>query len=121
MTPPFRTIVRAALLCLATTVTAPMAFSQTMSASDCHGRLQDKAACMKEAGAAKQAMRRGNLTDESPGALQANALARCNRQPTQDQAECEARVRGTGNTKVEGSVMGGGLIRSTTTRVPAKR
>jgi hypothetical protein len=44
-----------------------------------------------------------------------NALERCQRQPADARGACEDRVRGTGQTTIEGSVMGGGLLRETVT------
>ena len=38
---------------------------------------QDKAACIREAGAAAQASRQGNLTHASDATYRQNALARC--------------------------------------------
>ena len=78
---------------------------------------QDRAACIREAGAARQEARRGGLTS-APDYLQ-NALARCQPQPPTERLACEQRVRGTGMTSIEGSVLGGGLIRETVTPVPS--
>lgn len=85
----------------------------------CDGKQQDRAACLREAGAARQEAQRGGLSNAGPGAESRNALARCQLQPHADRADCEARVKGTGQTSTEGSVMGGGLIRETVTPVPA--
>jgi uncharacterized protein YgiB involved in biofilm formation len=84
----------------------------------CGHNQQDRAACIREAGAARQAAARGGLT--SAPDYRANALARCNLQPPADRSACEARVLGSaGNTdsRVEGSVMGGGVIRESVTTV----
>ncbi|MDR6857308.1 hypothetical protein [Variovorax guangxiensis] len=83
----------------------------------CDGVQQDREACRREAGAAKQESQRGGLT---PGdQAEQNALARCQLlQPAADRADCEARVRGAA-TSTSGSVMGGGVIRETVTPVPA--
>lgn len=88
----------------------------------CGHNQQDRAACIREAGAARQAAARGGLT--SAPDYRANALARCGLQQPADRADCEARVLGgSGNTSaaMEGSVMGGGVIREsvTTTVRPA--
>lgn len=92
----------------------------------CGHNQQDRAACIREAGAARQAAARGGLT--SAPDYRANALQRCGLQQAGDRADCEARVLGgSGNTAagIEGSVMGGGVIResvTTTVRtVPAMR
>ena len=59
---------------------------------------QDRATCLKEAGAALAEARRGNLND------------------AQGQTDCLARMRGEGTT--EGSVAGGGILREKVTIVP---
>lgn len=84
----------------------------------CDGIQQDRAACIREAGAAQQASQTGALTTPSPDAAMQNALARCQNQPAEDQRACRDRVRGTGNTDIEGSVLGGGAIRETVTPIP---
>ncbi|SFO88144.1 hypothetical protein SAMN05216567_103172 [Variovorax sp. OK605] len=90
--------------------------------SVCGHNQQDRAACIREAGAARQEAARGGLTGAPD--YRANALARCGLQQPADRADCEARVLGgAGNTRaaVDGSVMGGGVIREsvTTTVMPA--
>jgi hypothetical protein len=86
----------------------------------CDGVQQDRAACLREAGAAREEARRNGLTSAAPTSYEQNALARCNLQTNpSDQAACEARMRGTGSTAIDGSVMGGGLIRETVTPIPA--
>lgn len=87
----------------------------------CDGVKQDRAACLREAGAAQQEARRNGLTSASSTRYEDNALARCQLQPISDRAACEARVTGSGagRTSVDGSVAGGGLIRETVTPIPA--
>jgi hypothetical protein len=85
----------------------------------CDGVQQDRAACLREAGAARQEAQRNGLSSASPIAYDQNALARCQLQPVADRADCEARVKGTGMSSTEGSVMGGGVIREKTTPIPA--
>lgn len=105
---------------------APAAFAQRPAATGaapttlpCDGVLQDRAACLREAGAAKQEAKRNGLTNAAPATYEQNALARCQLQPAQDRPACEARVRGTGMSSAEGSVLGGGVIRETVTPIPA--
>lgn len=89
----------------------------------CDGVQQDKAACLREAGAAREEAGRAGLTTAGPAGNSANAMDRCRLQPPVDQADCMARIEGsTGNTSTStsGSVMGGGLIRETVTTMPAK-
>ncbi|WP_076998357.1 hypothetical protein [Variovorax sp. KK3] len=84
----------------------------------CDGIQQDRAACLREAGAARFEAQRGGLTSAPPTNYEQNALARCGLQPPSDRADCEARVRGTGMTSLNGSVLGGGVIRETVTPLP---
>lgn len=73
---------------------------------------QDQATCLREARNANADKRRGLLGTE--GALEANAMARCNVfKAGEEKAACEARVMGMGNTS--GSVAGGGLLREVET------
>ena len=102
---------------------ATLASAQSSVAADkarCDGVQQDKAACQREAGAARQEAQRGGLTSASGATYDQNALARCQLQPAADRADCEARVRGSGTSSTQGSVMGGGVIRETVTPIPAK-
>lgn len=77
---------------------------------------QDRAACIREAGAARDMARRGESRGPAPD-YRANALARCAGQPPADRADCEARVTGGSGTQVQGSVLGGGVIRESVTTV----
>ena len=85
----------------------------------CDGVQQDRAACLREAGAARQEAQRGGLSSAAPSTYEQNALARCQLQPAADRADCEARIQGTGASGTQGSVMGGGVIRETVTPIPA--
>lgn len=87
----------------------------------CDGVQQDKAACLREAGAARQAANNNDLTTDGRAGNNANAMARCKLQPVADRTDCIARLKGsnTGTTTTSGSVMGGGVIRETVTPVPA--
>lgn len=87
----------------------------------CDGVQQDRAACLREAGAAQQEARRDGLTSTGSAGTDQNAMARCQLQPPADRADCEARIKGTGTgtTSTSGSVMGGGVIRETVTPIPA--
>jgi outer membrane murein-binding lipoprotein Lpp len=112
----------AALFCAACLFSAT-AWSQGSSSqvqrdrAACDGVQQDREACRREAGAAKQEAQRGGLAPA--GQAEQNALARCQLlQPAADRADCEARVRGAASSS-SGSVMGGGVIRESVTPVPA--
>jgi hypothetical protein len=72
---------------------------------------QDRATCLKEAGAALAEAKRDNLGTGGDDRLGRNAVARCRAQPAADRQDCVDRIRGAGNT--QGSVQAGGLIRST--------
>lgn len=73
---------------------------------------QDKATCLKEAGAAHDERRTGQL-QKSPEPTAANASARCEVLPAYQRSDCLARVAGQGASS--GSVDGGGVLRETTT------
>lgn len=73
---------------------------------------EDKATCLKEAGAALNDARRGRLS-EGATSYEQNALMRCNALPAADREDCARRVRGEGT--VSGSVGTGGIYRETTT------
>jgi hypothetical protein len=75
---------------------------------------QDRATCLKEAGAAYDEARRGSLGVTTAADLQRNATQRCEAQPAADRADCIQRIVGAG--AAEGSVGGGGLIRQTETK-----
>ncbi|MBT2321714.1 hypothetical protein J7E62_04985 [Variovorax paradoxus] len=116
-------------LCLVAMLGAGPALAQSTSAdadarmarerAACDGVQQDKAACLREAGAARQEGKRNGLTGSSAAGYDANAMERCKLQPAADQAACEARVRGGAGSSSGGSVKGGGVIRETVTPVPA--
>jgi len=70
---------------------------------------EDPAACKREAGAALQEARRGNVRGASDSTYERNRTQRCNALPEADRAACVARVDGRGT--VSGSVEGGGVLR----------
>lgn len=76
---------------------------------------EDRATCMKEAGAAQAEARRGQLS--SPGsATDQNALQRCDALPGDQRDACRLRISGAGTTS--GSVAGGGVIREVIVQEP---
>ena len=75
---------------------------------------EDRATCMKEAGAAKAEAQRGQLT--APDDVRRNALLRCDALPADEKEACRLRMLGAGTTS--GSVAGGGLIREVVTQTP---
>ena len=78
---------------------------------------QDRATCLREAGAAKQEAQRGNLRDS--GDYGSNASKRCDTLPADQKADCERRSMGEGS--VSGSVGSGGVVRELVTPVPASK
>jgi len=87
--------------------------------ADCEaGRTaEDRATCLKEAGAAEEERKRNRL--DNNGSLRQNAIDRCNALPVKDRPDCLARIEGPNQpnqkTTTSGSVAGGGVIRETTT------
>ncbi len=87
--------------------------------ADCEaGRTQqDRATCLREAGAAAQERKRNGLPN--PGSARQNATERCKALPQKDQADCLARIEGPSSANQQvttsGSVSGGGVIRETKT------
>lgn len=69
---------------------------------------QDKATCLKEAAAALQEARRGQLTVAQEAALKRNRLARCNAQQGADREDCVMRME-AGTTS--GTAQSGGILR----------
>ena len=69
---------------------------------------QDRQTCLKEAGAAFQAARSGQLRKDAaqPDALRANRLARCERVPERDREECRKRINDGARS---GSAAAGGV------------
>jgi len=86
--------------------------------ADCNaGRTQeDRATCLREAGAALQESRRGDLANAPRAQKQANTTQRCDALSGSDRSACEARMRGEGT--VSGSVAGGGVLREIVTPDP---
>jgi hypothetical protein len=81
---------------------------------------EDRATCLREAGAALEARQRHEL--DNKGSTLANAADRCNALPDKDKADCVARIVGplTPNQRVitSGSVAGGGDVKETVTTTP---
>jgi len=73
---------------------------------------QDRATCLKEAGAARAAARQGQLEDAG-AAKQRNAKMRCDALTGDDAKDCRSRADGKGT--VSGSVEAGGVLRETVT------
>ena len=90
--------------------------------ADCEaGRTaEDRATCLKEAGAALVERRRNTL--DNSGTPVVNATDRCKVLPAKDKADCLARVLGpigsNQTVTTSGSVAGGGVVKETTTTTP---
>ncbi|MDO8419071.1 MAG: hypothetical protein Q7S90_03455 [Rubrivivax sp.] len=74
---------------------------------------QDRATCLREAGAALVEARRGGL-GAGTAEHAANQIKRCDPLPTDQRQDCIARMQGQGTTS--GSVAGGGIYRELVTR-----
>lgn len=78
---------------------------------------QDRATCLKEAGAAFDSSKNGQLADGSPE-YRKNALLRCKNLPEKNRADCRARIDGDATT-TSGDALDGGILRERVTREPA--
>ena len=106
----------AMLLCSSAAFAASQAPSALQQERAACARLpeESRSACEREAGAAAQAARSGDLSSMDASTYERNALARCDAfQNPQDKAECQARMGS--RATVGGSVEGGGLLRELTT------
>lgn len=77
---------------------------------------QDRATCLKEAGAAFAEAKRGGLTS---AATAANAIERCQPLPAAERRDCLNRMQAGADSSARGSVAAGGIYRETVTTVPA--
>ena len=128
-----RTMAALAAAALAGALAAPSAFAADSAAAEAKARYmkeradceagrtaEDKATCLKEAGAAQGERKRKTL--DNSGSPVANATDRCNVVPAKDKADCLARVMGPVKSNqtvtTSGSVAGGGTIKETTTTTP---
>ena len=73
---------------------------------------QDRATCLKEAGAARDEARRG-LLNTGDAQYKRNSTVRCDALTGDEAADCRARMRGAGTTA--GSAQAGGIYRETVT------
>jgi hypothetical protein len=77
---------------------------------------QDRATCLREAGAALVESRRGGLTSTDESTYVKNSMDRCVPLPAADQEDCVRRMQGEGT--VIGSVEEGGIYRELHRTVP---
>ena len=78
---------------------------------------QDRATCLREAGAALQAAKRGRAGD-GESSYEQNRFIRCDSVAAGDREDCMRRMRGEGT--VSGSVESGGIYRELRTTVPTQ-
>lgn len=77
---------------------------------------QDRATCLKEAGAALVEARRGGLSTTDESTYVKNSMDRCVPLPAADQEDCVRRMQGEG--MIQGSVEEGGIYRELRRTVP---
>jgi hypothetical protein len=78
---------------------------------------QDRATCLREAGAAFAQAKREGWSGHQAAQYQNNARTRCDRLPDEDRRDCVSRMQGQGTTS--GSAAGGGIYRELVTREAA--
>ena len=110
----------AALACAFSVLAAPPGstavearYQQERAACERPGAGQDRAACIREAAAARDQALRGGLDNPSAD-FRANSLERCKMLQGADRRDCVSRMTGGGS--VSGSVEGGGMLREFVTR-----
>jgi hypothetical protein len=98
-------------------VAAKSTYSKDRADCDAGRTAEDRATCLKEAGAAHVERKRHTL--DTQGSTRQNAIDRCNLVAAKDKADCLARIEGPSGpnqkTTTSGSVAGGGVLRETTT------
>lgn len=92
---------------------APESYQQERAACMNGSSNQDRATCLREAGAALAEARKGKAGG-SAADYERNASARCDRLPDPDRRDCLARMKGEGTTS--GSAARGGIYRELVTR-----
>ena len=80
---------------------------------------QDRATCLREAGAALVEARRGGLAAPDESTYVRNTMDRCVPLPPADQEDCVRRMQGEGTVK--GSVEEGGIYRELRRTVPLSK
>ncbi len=78
---------------------------------------QDRATCLKEAGAALKEAKRGNLGTAGDGSLGKNRMERCDALPAQDREDCAMRMK---HGTTSGSAQQGGILREVERPVPTR-
>jgi len=78
---------------------------------------QDRATCLKEAGAALGEARRGALGQSSDASLAHNRMVRCDALPAQDREDCAMRMQ---HGTTSGGAQQGGILREVERPVPTR-
>jgi hypothetical protein len=78
---------------------------------------QDRATCLKEAGAALQEAKRDGLATAAEARLAQNRTARCQGLPAQEREDCALRME---QGKASGTAQQGGILREHVTTVPSR-
>jgi len=79
---------------------------------------QDRATCLREAGAALRESSRGGLSSPDQRVLGNNQVQRCAALPEPDRQDCTLRMQGQGSAS--GSAQQGGMLRELVVPAPAK-
>lgn len=79
---------------------------------------QDLDTCKREAGAALQEAERKRLNTHQDQSFQSNATARCQALPADMRDNCVTQMSSGSNTRIQGSVAGGGVLRTTEITIP---
>jgi hypothetical protein len=99
--------------------TAKSTYAKERADCDAGRTAEDRATCLKEAGAAAAERKRHTL--DTQGSTRQNAIERCNLVAAKDKADCLARIEGPSapnqKTITSGSVAGGGVLRETKTTI----
>ena len=77
---------------------------------------QDKATCLKEAGAARDAAKRNQLDNNQSANYTTNSTERCTKLAQPEREDCLLQMRSP--SEVKGSVDSGGILRETVIQVP---
>jgi len=74
--------------------------------------------CRRDAGAAYETARKGELNSGPSDQLRQNAIQRCNNLPAAQREDCMINMQQGANTQIQGSVTGGGILRRTEIVIP---
>ncbi len=74
--------------------------------------------CRRDAGAAYETARKGQLESGPSDQLRRNAVQRCQNLPANLREDCLINMQQGANTQIQGSVSGGGILRRTEITIP---